>query len=176
MAISNTRSTLTRFWLGVLLICSTLQAQAASEAPGPIIDVQVYSPLGLSTFQSIPAHRLDPYTFTASWEIPTGGPTGSGDLYFGILSTDDKTAYTWTLQDGRYVLIEGMHAILKGVNLNTPMTYSSSVIAGGDLRLTIPASVKPGMYLIFALAAGADRNAADPGNWIQIETKPLFVQ
>jgi hypothetical protein len=96
-----------------------------------IITVEVVSQSGTDTLKIDRTILLNPYSFLASWEIPTGGPSGSVDFYFGMLSPDSKTVYTWVRQDGGYVLVKGLRPIDEGVNLNTPGTYRTSEIGGG---------------------------------------------
>jgi len=163
------------FFLVFGIVCGSPHAMSTTSTQGVTISVETYMNLiGAPVFSA--ERKRDPYAFGAAIEILPSAPDIKGDLYFGLLSPNGRHAFTWSNQDGEYVLVQGMKPFVEDINLAAPSSFTTSEIVGGDVKHALTENDPAGLYFVFALLVSANTSPSDTKNWIEIGLTPLLVK
>ncbi len=92
--------------------------------------------------------------------------TAELDAYFGVISPGRKELWTWSKYKGKTILQKGFFPIEKKITKDTPQSYITNYLfLGNEPR---------GMYLLFLLFVGNDKDPEDISNWAYIDVRPFF--
>lgn len=114
------------------------------------------------------------YFFTATLDVPEGGPSIAADVYFGLNTPGNETVLTWKKAPEGFVLARGMTPVMRVENLHIPAKISVPDAQGASYKFS--GHEKAGMYTVFALLVGAGTDPSNPSNWVAVRMEPLFVK
>ncbi|MES2605479.1 MAG: hypothetical protein V4603_11115 [Pseudomonadota bacterium] len=153
---------------------SVSELSTLALAPAPEISVQVTTPVGAP----VHAARLNgmAHSLSANIRIPADALKIQVDLYFGVIRPGGTGTTTWINAATGPALQTGMSPLLKGINMGTAATITTTELFGHDVEHVFTGKEPAGMYLLFALLVAAGADPSNTKTWLGVDMTPLFVE